>query len=258
MCLIAFDWHPKANRKLTLISNRDEFYHRPSKTAHYWDDNPTIYGGKDLEMGGTWLAVSTESRFAAVTNYRQADMSKYPLSRGKIPSDFLESSNSAIEWFEQYQHALSDFAGFNAILYDGEDLVYISNRNGSEALLLTQGQYGLSNHLLDTPWPKVVKAKSALLRHLEEPHPAKVNDRLLDEFQNHSIAPDDELPNTGVGIDLERMLSPMFIRSPSYGTRTSTALSIYKNGDIHFTERNYLNSDDMSYSDSYQLIQSGT
>lgn len=239
MCLIAFDWQPQAKRKLLLISNRDEFYHRPSKSAHYWQDAPEIYGGKDLEMGGTWLAVSASSRFAAVTNFRQPDINKYPRSRGHIPSEFLKSESSAIDWADNNKEHLNEFSGFNALLYDGEALVYLSNRNGGSAVTLDAGLYGLSNHLLDTPWPKVVKAKRAL-RHVSENAPVdQIHHHLLNSFQDDQLAEDRELPDTGVGIDLERMLSAMYIHSPSYGTRTTTAVSIHREGEIQFTERNY-------------------
>lgn len=256
MCLIAFDWQPGSNRPLTLISNRDEFYDRSSRSAHFWESDPNIYGGKDLKMGGTWLAVSDDFRFAAVTNFRQPDNTEYPLSRGQIPSDFLTSKLSAKNWCTEYHHSLDDFGGFNALLFDGQDLVYLSNRNGANATLIKAGSYGLSNHLLDTPWPKVKKAKTALSKYQQETT-EQLHACLLNDFQDKAVANDSDLPDTGVGIDLERLLSPVFIQSNTYGTRTSTAVSFFDNGSIHFTERNYHPTDNqtLSFSDCTQHIQ---
>ena len=246
MCLIAFDWQPESDRILTLIANRDEFYHRPSRPADYWPEHEHIYGGQDLEMGGTWLAASTRFRFAAVTNFRHPDKNQYPLSRGLIPKNFLNSSLDAVTWCQAQINDLERYAGFNAILFDGSELIYLSNRSQGKIRTLPSGLFGLSNHLLDTPWPKVRKAKQALRSHLNLSEPQTQHQKLLKEFRNKELANDHQLPDTGVGLQLERMLSPMFIESPSYGTRTSTAVSIYKNGQIDFTERNYMKADDVN------------
>jgi len=229
MCLIVFNWQPNAKRMLTLASNRDEFYDRPSKAAHYWDDKPNIFGGRDLKMNGTWLAVSRDMRFAAVTNYRHPNSQTYPRSRGEIPHGFLNSNDSATHFAEQIQK--DEFSGFNALLFDGKNLVYCHNQKNNlgeyeKAINLPAGEYGLSNHLLNTPWPKVQRTKKSLAciqHHTSNPD---ITRHLLTALQNDEIAIDDQLPNTGIGLELERLLSPAFITSPSYGTRTSTVVII--------------------------------
>lgn len=258
MCLIAFDWQPESERILTLIANRDEFYHRPSLAADYWPEHSHIYGGKDLEMGGTWLAVSSRFRFAAVTNFRHPDNTKYPLSRGLIPKNFLNSHLDALTWSHSIEKDLKHYAGFNAILFDGDELVYLSNRSQGKIRALPSGLFGLSNHLLDTPWPKVRKAKVALRSHLNNTDTQSLHQKLLKEFRDRNPANDHQLPDTGVGLQLERMLSPIFIESPSYGTRTSTAVTIYRNGDIDFTERNYNLGGEKAYQEKHHSLSAST
>jgi len=257
MCLIVFNWQPNTKRMLTLASNRDEFYARPSKAAHYWDDQPNIFGGRDLKMNGTWLAVSRNMRFAAVTNYRSPNSQTHPRSRGEIPHDFLNSNDSAAHFAQQIHK--DQFAGFNALLFDGENLVYCHNQKNNlgeyaEAISLTEGEYGLSNHLLNTPWPKVQRTKQSLMGIKHHKNKPEITQHLLTALQNEIIAADDQLPDTGIGLELERLLSPAFITSPSYGTRTSTIVIIEGHTDntlqspknpphkanlIHFHERQH-------------------
>jgi uncharacterized protein with NRDE domain len=229
MCLIVFNWQPDTKKMLTLASNRDEFYARPSKAAHYWDDQPTIFGGRDLKMNGTWLAVSRNMRFAAVTNYRSPNNNTHRRSRGEIPSNFLSSNASAIHFSQQIQR--EEYAGFNALLFDGKSLAYCHNQKNDlgvyeNAINLPAGKYGLSNHLLNTPWPKVQRTKKSLAIIEHTIYNPEITQHLLTALQNEETAVDDELPDTGVGLKLERLLSPVFITSPSYGTRTSTIVII--------------------------------
>jgi len=257
MCLIVFNWQPNSKRMLTLASNRDEFYARPSKAAHYWDDKPNIFGGRDLKMNGTWLAVSRDMRFAAVTNFRSLNNQTHLHSRGEIPHNFLNSNDSAAHFAQQIQK--DQFSGFNALLFDGESLVYCHNQKNNlgeyeEAIRLPEGEYGLSNHLLNTPWPKVQRTKNSLAGIKHHTNNPKIAQHLLLALQNEEIAADDQLPETGVGLELERLLSPAFITSPSYGTRTSTIVIIEGHTDktiktsknrsrkaklIYFHERQY-------------------
>jgi uncharacterized protein with NRDE domain len=229
MCLIVFKWQPNAKQILTLASNRDEFYARPSQTAHFWDNKPHIFGGRDLEMNGTWLAVSRNMRFAAVTNFRSPNNQTFARSRGEIPASFLSSNQSAAHFA---QHIQKDaFAGFNALLFDGENLVYCHNNKNSageydEAISLSAGEYGLSNHLLNTPWPKVQRTKEALQGISTLQNKSDISQYLLTALQNKEFAPDNQLPDTGIGLEFERLLSPSFITSESYGTRTSTIIII--------------------------------
>ena len=235
MCLIVFSWQPNTKRVLTLASNRDEFYDRPSQKAHYWSESPHIFGGRDLKMNGTWLAVSRDMRFAAVTNNRSPNNQTLPRSRGEIPCSFLNSKLNAAQFAQQIQK--DEFAGFNALLFDGESLVYCHNQKNNfgeyeDAIDLPAGDYGLSNHLLDTPWPKVRRTKEALKNMSTLQHKPDISQHLLNALQNNEIAPDDQLPNTGVGLEFERILSPTFITSPKYGTRTSTVVIIEHETDV--------------------------
>jgi len=251
MCLIIFDWQPDSKRVLTLASNRDEYYQRPSSNAHHWHEHPHIFGGRDLEMQGTWLAISTNRRLAAITNFRHPDKKQYAQSRGEIPTLFLNSQLTAIEYAEQLSD--SEYAGFNALFFDGEQLVYCHNqkdtslqqgRNDDKPFwTLPPGQYGLSNHFLDTPWPKVQRSKLALQKIASETDPKIISEVLLNALQDQTIAPDELLPNTGIAPSFERLLSPAFITSPIYGTRTGTAIIVEKNAEnsvnFHFQERQY-------------------
>jgi len=229
---------------LTLASNRDEFYERPSQNAHFWEDSPHIFGGRDLKMQGTWLAVSRNMRFAAITNFRSSDSQTYLRSRGEIPQFFLNSTLSALDYSAQIPK--QEFAGFNALLFDGEHLVYCHNQKDihgqyHDGEALPAGHYGLSNHLLDTPWPKVVRAKNAL-HGTETLNQADISKHLLTALQDQKIAADENLPNTGISIEFERLLSAPFISSPIYGTRTSTVVLIeneIKKKQVYFHERQY-------------------
>ena len=256
MCLIIFDWQPHAERMLTLASNRDEFYQRPSEAAHFWHEHPGIFGGRDLKMAGTWLAVSRTQRLAAVTNYRAPDTQNYQRSRGEIPFNFLTSSVSAEQFavtLEQQQH---EFAGFNALLFDGQELVYCSNRASPSYWVLPPGRYGLSNHVLNTPWPKVERATRAL-EHLSG-NTTRAVETLRSALQDRTIASDYRLPNTGVSLEWERMLSAIFIQSPGYGTRASSVVIMQQSGRIDFVERSYSNHPDKPsmnhYSDQWQVL----
>jgi len=245
MCLIIFSWQPNAKRMLTLASNRDEFYERPSQDAHFWEDSPNIFGGRDLKMQGTWLAVSRNMRFAAITNFRSPESQTYLRSRGEIPHLFLNSTLSAIDYSAQIPK--QEFAGFNALLFDGEHLVYCHNQKDkqgqySAGTILPAGHYGLSNHLLNTPWPKVVRAKNALHGTEALNQLTDISKHLLTALQDQEIAADENLPSTGISIEFERLLSAPFISSPIYGTRTSTVVLIEKkieNRQVYFHERQY-------------------
>ena len=270
MCLIVFNWQPKAQKMLTLASNRDEFYARPSKSAHFWEDLENIFGGRDLKMQGTWLAVSRNMRFAAVTNFRSPNNQVQRRSRGEIPSDFLNSDTSALQFAKEIK--LQEYAGCNALLFDGETLVYCHNQkdkddNYTPAINLPAGLYGLSNHLLNTPWPKVQRTKQALADTVKLTKNIDLTQHVLSALQNDEIASDDLLPNSGVGLALERLLSPAFITSPSYGTRTSTVVIIEQESStthpspndkaqkIFFHERQYQGDKNKFKECSYTICQ---
>ena len=238
MCVIyfAFDTHPE--HPLILLANRDEFYDRPSQPAHYWADEPEIYAGRDLVGGGTWLGVTRSGRFAAVTNYRDPAAPTGHRSRGELVSSFLKSNRTTIEYLRSVQRDSADYSGFNLIVgqitSDVREICYFSNREG-DIKNLTPGIYGLSNHLLDTPWPKVTKGKSRFDRLVQGDTvaPESFYDLLADE----ELAKDTDLPSTGVSFEIEKAISAIFIKTPGYGTRCSTVLTFDNSFEWDLKER---------------------
>lgn len=220
MCLVAFalDAHPR--HRLVFTGNRDESFDRPASPLAPWPDTSVI-AGRDLEAGGTWLGVTKRQRWAVLTNVRDP-LHPRPAtrSRGSLPADFLTSSRSAREYATDVAASRSDYDGFNLVVGDLEGVYAVSTRH-DEVLSLGPGVYGLSNDRLDTPWPKVKRARRDLRRVLEDE--TVETDSLLDIMDETSQAADDELPDTGVGLEVERMLSPMRIVAGDYGTRVSTA-----------------------------------
>lgn len=240
MCLIIFRWQPDETNRLILLGNRDEFYRRPTLQAHAWQDHAGIVGGRDIEAQGTWLGIKGKNKLCTVTNYREVPADKGEISRGEIPVDFLNSEISAAA-FAQTLHTYEEkYSGFNALFYDGEQLVYTSNRSPKPYSILKPGTYGLSNHLLDTSWPKVDRAKELFTLLLERSGPIQElpEKSLLNIMFDSNHPPDGDLPQTGIGIDGERLLSPIFIESQYYGTRTSS-LVFAKQDSITLIERSY-------------------
>ena len=233
MCIISLAWQLLADQPLLLLANRDEFYARPTAFADFWADAPEIVGGRDLEAGGTWLGTTRTGRFAAVTNVREPGAGKGLHSRGKLTQTFLAGQQTASEYVNQLE--MRDFSGFNLLLGDGQSLWYCSNR-GAAPRELGPGIYGLSNHLLDSPWPKLVTARlgfAQAITKLPEREP------LFDVLADDEIVPDTELPSTGVPLEWERRLSAIFVRSEEYGTRASTVLTLASDGRITFEERSF-------------------
>lgn len=242
MCLIIFSWDPANDRPLIVGANRDEFHQRPSQDAHFWPDAPHIFAGRDLQMLGTWLGLAKNSdnstfRLAALTNVRQADTKTYSHSRGELTRFFLESDQSALD----YCHAimLERYAGFNGIFYDGLNLIYIhhSAKYAAEIRALAPGNYALSNAKLDTPWPKVQQSRLALDKIRPDQSIEQTADILFSHLGNTQIASDESLPDTGIALTWERMLSAAFIISPEYGTRTSTAVIIQQEQGLELSEQ---------------------
>lgn len=233
MCLILIAWKAKPDYPLVVAANRDEFYRRPSAPAASWEEAPHVFGGRDLEAGGTWLGITHTGRFAAVTNFRDPAQPLGSRSRGLLTQDFLLGTNSPENYVNFIDGAL--FSGFNLLVGDMENLYYTSNR-AAQARKLPPGIYGISNHLLDTPWPKLTLAKSRFTQALEElPEEAPFFALLLDR----TIAPDEQLPSTGVSLEWERILCPAFIHSPGYGTRASTLLLCNSDGSAALIEQSF-------------------
>ncbi len=236
MCLIAFAWQTHPRYPLILVANRDEFYERPTAGAHFWDDNPDILGGRDLQAGGTWLGVRRDGRWSAVTNYREAKPENAPRSRGALTTGCLQHTGSLVDYGNSVLSEGSNYSPFNLLLGDDQSLIYCSNRTG-RLQTLDAGIYTLSNHLLDTPWPKASHAREALRTLTRDREPDA--SMLLQALQRDTPYEDELLPDTGVGIELERLLSPPFIRSGHYGTRSTTVLMKDRNGQCHFLEQSY-------------------
>ncbi len=233
MCLILVAWQVHPDYPLVLAANRDEFHARAAAPAAWWPE-PQMLAGRDLVAGGTWLGVTPSGRFAALTNYRDAAAAQRldAPSRGALVPQTLAAALPAKERLRQLQRTSSRYNGFNLLFGDAESLAVYESVPG-RGRLLGPGVYGLSNHLLDTPWPKVVGAKAALaaaLTHLPD------QQALLQLLRDQIQADDAQLPRTGLSIEWERLLSSAFIRAPHYGTRCSTILLIDRAGQARFNE----------------------
>ncbi len=237
MCLIVFSVNRNSDHPLVVAANRDEFYNRPTEPARFRGGKFNILSGLDLKEGGTWMGVRNDGRFAALTNYREGGKNdKNKRSRGHIVNDFLHSEENSSTFLENLDKERDMYNGFNLIAGDKSRLFYYSNRKG-EPEELEDGIYGLSNALLNTPWPKVnlIKAKFTALSESERSDPEKIFSVLRDQRK----APAESLPYTGVARIWERLLSPVFISSPIYGTRSSTLIVFNKEGAADFYEQNY-------------------
>lgn len=240
MCLIVFAHRVHPDFRLVLAANRDEFHARPAAALAEWTDAPRVYGGRDLQAGGSWLAVTSTGRWAAVTNYREIKgiSERQPRSRGELVSHFVTGRQRPAAFGQSLQMVQDDFGGFNLLTGDAGEVCWCSNRSAApEVRALPPGIYGVSNHLLDTPWPKVVRGKQALSEAIARPDLGTTT--LLDALLDGAVAADHDLPATGVTRDLERALSAVFIQTPGYGTRCSTALLIRHDGRIHIAERTF-------------------
>ncbi len=241
MCLLVMALNTHPAYKLVLLANRDEHYERPSASARFWDEAPSVLAGKDLRAGGTWLGITKNGRIAAVTNYRDpSSMKEGAPSRGRLVSDFLLGQEGPIEYLDSLAREAWKHNGFNLIMGDKGRLYWYSNR-GDGVQSLGPGIYGLSNHLLDTPWPKVVRGKDALTRLLSGQRAPSLEE-LFHILADRTIPDDASLPHTGVELEWERILSPIFIVSPTYGTRSSTVLLIDVQDRVTFVEKTF-NSD---------------
>ena len=238
MCIILLAYKSHPVYTLVLAANRDEFYERPTAQAEFWNDVPGVLGGRDLERGGTWLGVTETGRIAAVTNYREPGRKiEDAPSRGLLVSDFLRGREGTAEYLERLAQSAALYNGFNLIAGDAQELYYFSNR-GAGPQALAPGVYGVSNHLLDTAWPKVARGKQALSDLLAAGRVLSPDD-IFRVLADRTCAADDCLPSTGVGLERERILSPLFITSPIYGTRSSTVLLVDLEDEVTFIERTF-------------------
>lgn len=240
MCLIFIAYRTIPGCPLLLAANRDEFYARPTAAAAFWPQAPAVFGGRDLQGGGSWLGLTRQGRLAAITNYRNlAEVSGVGAdkrSRGLLVSDFLTGEATAAEYLAELAQQGEEYRGFNLLLGDAGGLHYYSNRGGAPRPL-APGLYGLSNHLLDTPWPKVAEGKRAISRLPAGGMPTEA--ALFDLLADRTQAPDALLPDTGLSREWERLLSSRFIHSPDYGTRASTLVMVDERGETRFVERSF-------------------
>ncbi|WP_286913078.1 MULTISPECIES: NRDE family protein [unclassified Pseudomonas] len=234
MCLIVFAWRPGHALPLIVAANRDEFYARPTQALAAWQDAPGVHAGRDLEAGGTWLGVGPQGRFAALTNIREPGQPLGPRSRGELVAGFLQGELGVEAYLDQVASRSGQYSGFNLLVGDRDRLGYLHARDAAPQLL-EAGVYGLSNAGLDTPWPKLVKARTGLEGLLESAQPQQ----LLALLADAEPAADSELPETGVGVATEKLLSSVFIASQNYGTRASTVLIVDDQGRRRLIERSF-------------------
>lgn len=241
MCLILFAINAHPNYPLIVAANRDEFHDRPTAPAHYWEDHPEVLAGRDLSAGGSWMAVTRQGRFAAVTNVREPPQATRPdqLSRGKLVSDFVMGQDSAEDYLQHRLCEADRYTGFNLIVGERDQLWYGTNRNDASHAgphQISAGVHALSNAALDSAWPKADSGKAELTQLIAEENISPAACHALLTSQTH--APDSELPETGVGLEMERVLSSRFIKAPAigYGTRSSTVLLLDAGGLVTFNE----------------------
>jgi uncharacterized protein with NRDE domain len=239
MCLIIFLYDNHPDYRLILAANRDEFYDRPTSPLAFWDDSPAVLAGRDLKGKGTWLGITKNGRIAAITNFREPALFKPDApSRGLLVSDYLTGTKTPKIYLKHIKTIGYRYNGFNLVLGDSDGIYYYSNKT-EKIKELKPGLYGLSNHLLDTPWPKVEKGKAGLKKLLAREKQINTDD-IFSLLSDRTFASDDRLPNTGIGLELERMLSPMFITSDTYGTRSSSTVLIDRSHEASFTERSFI------------------
>lgn len=260
MCLILFSWNSHPDYSLVVAANRDEFYERPSNPLSWWDEDKNILAGKDtadvIGASGTWMGLSKSGKFSALTNIR-APSEKNPLlrTRGELTTLFLKSSLPPSHYVENTSKIAQQYNGFNLLVGDlgnqvNPSLYWASNRKfdnnnikKEQAITtekLTPGIYGLSNAMLDTPWPKVKHRIASFIQVLSM-DTGKLNnfENYLSLLNHQEKAPDSDLPNTGVSLEWERTLSAAFIKTENYGTRASSVLRVRKDGVFQFIEKSF-------------------
>jgi uncharacterized protein with NRDE domain len=254
MCLIVFAYNCHPEYQLILGANRDEIRIRPTEPAGFWIGAPYLLAGRDVQAGGTWMGVTTTGKFAAITNYRDPHQQvKEPPSRGKMVSDYLLNAGLTPEDYQaRLERDGQQYDGFNFLFGTLDTLYYFTNRGGSSGPI-SPGIHGLSNHLLDTHWPKVSTAKSRMEAIVQN---GRVEaEHILAALSDPVPFADNLLPDTGVGLERERMLSPLFIENKEYGTRSSTVILVDRKGSTTFIERVFDHSSGTSTTQNFNFQQ---
>lgn len=239
MCIVLVAWRTCPGVPLVLAANRDEYHERPTQAAAFWNDAPSIFGGRDLRQGGSWLAVDRRGRIAAVTNLREPGIQRAGArSRGLLVSDYLRGHLAPAQYLRQV--AAADYDAFNLLIGDQDGLWFLGS-SVPEPVALGVGVYGISNGELDCPWPKVVRGKAELQLVLSQSplHTPQAVESLFTLLADRNVPADGALPDTGVGLDWERWLAPLFVQAGAYGTRSSTVLFMAAGGEFHFNERTF-------------------
>lgn len=238
MCIlfIAVNQHP--DYPLIIAANRDEFHQRPTSVSNFWHDHRNILAGRDLSAGGTWMGINRSGKIAALTNVRAPGQERpAAITRGELVSNFLREHYSEQDYLQQLQESHMNYNGYN-LLFGSVDHLWVYNNFDNTVFQLGNGVYGLSNANLDSPWPKIHAGKTALAEYCQ--HANKLShEHLFTLLNNTQTASDETLPQTGVPIEWERMLSSIFIQSKQYGTRSSTILLINSQNHCYWEERTY-------------------
>ena len=238
MCLVLIAYKARPDSPLIIAANRDEFHGRPTRPAAFWDDHPDILGGRDLLHGGTWLAVDRRGRLAAVTNYREpAEPQPNLRSRGFLITDYLTGGAAPLAYLTDLAGRVREYDGFNIFVGDATAL-YSYCSYLQQPGILPAGIHGISNGDLDYPWPKVTRGKQAL-QALAAVGSRVEPESLFQILRDRTVPDGAGLPATGVGVQLERMLAPIFVTGKDYGTRSSTVLIMKRDGHVYFAERSF-------------------
>jgi uncharacterized protein with NRDE domain len=237
MCLVVIAVRPVPGLALVVAANRDELHARPSSALAAWPDAPQIVAGRDLEAGGTWLGVTAAGRFASVTNVRSPEARREGRSRGELVRTFLESDASPELWTASLAARDDAYPAFNLIVADRETVLY-TNERGEPPVALGPGIHGLSNARMDVPWPKVSIGQRAMARAIAANGDVDT-EMLFTMLRDETKARDEDLPATGVPLEVERFLSSVFLRSEPYGTRCSTVVVRRENGRGSIEEQRF-------------------
>ena len=245
MCLLAVAWHVHPAYRLVVAANRDEFYARDTQPAHHWSDHPEVFAGRDVRAGGTWMGVTADGRFAALTNVRGGvlvpeDGAPPPPSRGSLVSDYLSGEMNAATYVESVAAMAEQYSGFNLLVADQDQLWWCSNH--SEPQQLGPGVYGLSNASLDTPWPKTTAATTAMRAALSQPDAATMEAALFAAMADRTLPPMDDVPRSDLPeseMPAERLqrLAACMVITDDYGTRASSVVTIDQAGLVSMEER---------------------